>query len=615
MERVSVHEGAPGGPAAASTPGAEAPTRGMRRALRALRLFPAAVQITRRWLRRRGVSRGLAEMRSAMRVGGLLGLRRMWLDHGEPVRYRDWLRAQRSARGDGTSEAAVRLRQLSAGPRFVIVLDGRGAVAGVARASRASVARQAWPATGVVCLTDAASEAWWDRPDVVLALPRHWHDIRRAIASLDAEFVVFLRAGELLHAEATLRAAEALTEAPGAALVYADHDRIDRLGGRFDPWFKAGWDPDLLLSQDYLGPMTALAARRLPESLDSEDTGPLLLPWAVKLHGTHKLCAPEVVHLREVLAHETENVGPPGAEDPAALLLRFLRSAASRTDVQRVGPGRWRVRPPLPQPPPKVSVIVPTRDRADLLERCAETLLGRTRYPDFELLVVDNRSTETAAQALLRSLEARSSVRVLAYDQPFNFAAINNWAVRRAVGSVVCLLNNDTEVISPEWLEEMVAHALREEVGAVGAMLYYPDETIQHAGVQLGLAGFLGHRCLRRPRGFAGPRESLLHVQAMPVVTAACLVIRKSVYEEVGGMDERAFPIAYNDVDFCLRILERGYRNLWTPYAELYHHESATRGSDLDPVRAARLDAEREALRARWGARLRGDATDYGQLV
>lgn len=596
-------------PMDAATPDPGQAPRALPRGLRAIRLLPSAMSICRRWLQRRGVSRGLAEMAASIRAGGLLGLRRMWLDHGEPVRYREWLRAREVRSGD----VRTRLQRLSHHPAFAVVIDARGAPDAAARASRLSVARQAF-AAAVVCVSEDGAAAWRAPTDTSLVRPG-WDDIRAAGAATGAEFVVFLRAGELLHAEALLRGAEVLGQAPGKDLLYADHDRMDGLGGRYDPWFKAGWDPDLLLVQDYLGPMTAIAASALPVELGFRDLAPGVLSWAVKLYATQGMTSDRVHHVLEVLAHVGESVAPPDADRAAALVARFLAHRGEPAAVEHAGERRWRVRRPLLPPPPCVSVIVPTRDQRALLERCVDSVLSRTPYPDVEVVVIDNRSVEPATHAFLVALGARPNVRVLNYDAPFNFAAINNWAVRQASGQVVCLLNNDTEVISPHWLEEMVSQAVRPDVGAVGAMLYYPDDTIQHAGVQLGLAGFLGHRCLRRPRGFAGPHDCLLHVQQMHVVTAACLVIRKSVYEEVGGMDEEAFPIAYNDVDFCLRILERGYRNLWTPYAELYHHESATRGSDLDPLRAGRLDAERRALRARWGERLRGDMNDYARLL
>jgi GT2 family glycosyltransferase len=254
-----------------------------------------------------------------------------------------------------------------------------------------------------------------------------------------------------------------------------------------------------------------------------------------------------------------------------------------------------------------VSIVIPTRDRVDLLRLCVESILSLTTYPEFEVLVVDNGSTEPDAIDYLASLERRPRVRVLRDARPFNYSAINNLAVEQAAGDVIALLNNDIEVISPHWLDEMVAHALRPGIGAVGAMLYYPDDTIQHAGVVVGLGGVAGHVYSRQPRGCAGEGNRAMLVQGMTAVTAACLVVRRSAWREVGGLDE-TLAVAFNDVDFCLRLHQAGYRNLWTPHAELYHHESASRGSEDTDDKLRRFHSEVTLMMARWKGLLDDDA-------
>ena len=261
---------------------------------------------------------------------------------------------------------------------------------------------------------------------------------------------------------------------------------------------------------------------------------------------------------------------------------------------------------PLPAPVPRVSIIVPTRDRVDLLRQCVESILSMSTYPDVELLVVDNGSTEPGALDYLAALESRPRVRVLRYDREFNYSAINNFAVGEASGEVLALLNNDIEVLTPGWLEEMVAHAMRAGVGAVGAMLYYPDDTIQHAGVVVGLGGVAGHVYSRQPRGAAGEEGRAMLVQDLSAVTAACLVVRKAAWHAVGGLDE-GLAVAFNDVDFCLRLARAGYRNLWTPHAEFYHHESATRGSEDTEDKQRRFRSEVMFMAERWGPQLDDD--------
>jgi GT2 family glycosyltransferase len=192
----------------------------------------------------------------------------------------------------------------------------------------------------------------------------------------------------------------------------------------------------------------------------------------------------------------------------------------------------------------------------------------------------------------------------LPYHRPFNFSAINNFGVRQAKGELIGLINNDIEVISPEWLTEMVSHALRPEIGCAGAMLYYNDETIQHAGVIVGLGGVAGHSHKYFPRGASGYFHRLKIIQNLSAVTAACIIVRKSIYEQVGGLEEEGLRIAFNDVDFCLKVQKAGYRNLWTPYAELYHHESKSRGTENTPEKVERFNREIQFMKSKWGETL-----------
>ncbi len=256
---------------------------------------------------------------------------------------------------------------------------------------------------------------------------------------------------------------------------------------------------------------------------------------------------------------------------------------------------------------PLVSAIIPTRDQAALLRTCVTGLLDRTDYPNLEIIIIDNRSREPDTHAYFAELAADPRVRIVGYDKPYNYAAINNFAAGLASGSMLCLLNNDIEIIHSDWLREMVSHALRPGVGGVGALLYYPDDRVQHAGTILGLGGVAGHPYRWQPRGAPGYLGRARVIQNLSAVTAACFVVPAKVFAEVGGFDDRNLTIAYNDVDLCLRIGERGYRIVWTPHAELYHHESASRGPDTDPDKRNRFAAEMAHMRRRWGAVLQHD--------
>ena len=254
-----------------------------------------------------------------------------------------------------------------------------------------------------------------------------------------------------------------------------------------------------------------------------------------------------------------------------------------------------------------MSLVVATRDRAELLRHAVEGILARTDYDPLELIVVDNQSREPEALSYLDEIGRDARVRVVRYDAPFNYSAINNLGVGLARGEVVGLVNNDVRVIAPGWLREMVSHALRPEIGAVGAKLYFADNLIQHAGVLLGLGGVAGHAHKYFPRRSMGYVGRAQLTQNLSAVTAACLVLRRAVFEEVGGLDETNLRVAFNDVDFCLRVRERGYRILWTPFAELYHLESASRGQDTTSEQQIRFRRECAFMKTRWGDALLTD--------
>ncbi|MEM3906687.1 MAG: glycosyltransferase family 2 protein, partial [Nitrososphaerota archaeon] len=251
---------------------------------------------------------------------------------------------------------------------------------------------------------------------------------------------------------------------------------------------------------------------------------------------------------------------------------------------------------------PLISIIIPNCDHALDLERCVHSIETKSSYKNYEILIIENNSKEKETFRLYESLiQENKRIRVLEWNYSFNFHKVNNWAVKSANGEILLFLNNDTEVISSDWLEQMLMHATRNEIGTVGAKLYYPDSTIQHAGIVLGMGGIAGHVF----RGLGGkflyyPQSILLNlVRNVIANTGACLMIKRTIFEKVGGFDEN-YILAFGDVDFCLRVFEAGYLNLWTPYAELYHHESKTRGYEDTPEKQKRFLAEVEYFRRKW---------------
>jgi GT2 family glycosyltransferase len=277
----------------------------------------------------------------------------------------------------------------------------------------------------------------------------------------------------------------------------------------------------------------------------------------------------------------------------------------SDTRIGQIG-SVLRVTWPLPTPEALVSVIVPTRDRIDLLAQCVEGVLHQTGYNNLELLIVDNESIEETTQTFFERLRREDNrVRILQYPGPFNYSAINNAAAREAGGEILLLLNNDIRVIEPGWLRELASQALRPDVGIVGAKLYYANHQVQHGGVVLGPHGHMAHvhRCAdRNDPGYFG---QLAHARTLSAVTGACAAIRRSVFFEVGGFDQINLPVSFNDIDLCLRLGDYGYRVVWTPFAELFHLESASRGKeDVDPVTRERFLSEWQYIKERWGLML-----------
>ncbi len=436
-----------------------------------------------------------------------------------------------------------------------------------------------------------------------------------ALALAEGDFVAFLDHDDELPAHALLELAEAIRNHPSAALLYSDEDKMDAVGQRFEPYFKPDWNPDLERSQHYICHLTAIRADlvRAVGGLRSGFEGSQ--DHDLVLRCTERLQPHQIVHIPKILYHWRAIAGSTALHADAKDYARLAGVKAVSEHLARIGAkaavsllphGHYRVRWSLPHPVPRVSLIIPTRDNRALLEACVSSILTRTTYPSYEILIIDNQTRCAETLAYLDTLARHERIRVLKFDKPFNYSAINNWAVSQSHSEIIGLVNDDIEVITPGWLEEMASQACRPEIGAVGAMLYYPDGRIQHAGVILGLFGVANHAFAGMPKGYVGHGGRTHVAQNLSAVTGACLVVRRAVFEQVGGLDEQ-LAVAYNDIDFCLRVREAGYLNLWTPFAELYHHESASRGADNSSEKLTRFRGEVAIMDARWGALLRND--------
>ena len=355
----------------------------------------------------------------------------------------------------------------------------------------------------------------------------------------------------------------------------------------------------MFFAQDFISAAVAMKRSVAAEILEARGGTERLDLDELMLRATSAPDA-EIIHVPHILCHVSHGSGERSATaSRAQAVAGHLRSLGASSVAGLFG--TVKVQWPLPAARPLVSVIIPTRDRVELLRPCVESVLRLTTYEPFEIIVVDNGSTDGATLAYLKGLELRPSVRVLSYDRPYNYSAINNFAARSTAGDFLCLLNNDTEVLEPDWLTEMVRYAVREDVGAVGAKLLYDDGTIQHAGVVVGLGEGAGHAHRFQPADDPGYFRQAHVAQFVSAVTAACLVTEKRKFDAVGGLDAENLAIAYNDVDLCLKLQAAGWRNVYVPHAVLLHHESKSRGSDVAPEHIERYSRELRVLQERWG--------------
>lgn len=429
------------------------------------------------------------------------------------------------------------------------------------------------------------------------------------------EWIALFDHDDLLHPFAFYWVLQAINHFPDAQLIYSDEDKINADGQRHSPYFKPDWNYDLFLSQNcfsHLGLIKTSLFKTIGGfriGLEGSQDHDLILRVLAHVQPA------QIVHIPKVLyhwrVHAQSTAGSAQSKPYAAIagekaISEHLLHKGINAQVSYQGYG-YRVQYPLPVNEPLVSLIIPTRNGLQLLRQCIESIVKKTTYKNYEFIIVDNGSDEPETLAYLESLKHRERFQVIRDDRPFNYSQLNNLAARQAKGEILGLINNDIEVIAPEWLGEMVSHALRPEVGAVGAKLLFPDDSIQHGGVVLGIGGVANHAHLKFPAEHPGYFGRLCLIQQYSAVTAACLLVRKSVFDEAGGLNEEQLKVAFNDVDFCLRLGKLGYTNIWSPYALLYHHESATRGQDLSPEKRARFVSEVEYMMKTWGDILPND--------
>jgi len=429
-----------------------------------------------------------------------------------------------------------------------------------------------------------------------------------ALESATGEFVAFLDHDDELTPDALFECALLVNRYPDLDMVYSDEDKIDDAGAIADPFFKPDWNPERFLSQMYTCHFAAYR-RALVEELgglrpefDGSQDYDLVLRLSERTTRIH--------HIPKVLYHwRIHSASVTSGAEAKPYAYQAAERAIAEALERRGEPGRvsgvpgylghYMVRYDIRERK-KVSVIVPTRNHGADVDRCLESIFSKTTYKDFEIVLLDNGSDEPdSLRRFARWPKRDRRVKVVRYDVPFNYSRINNYAVEHSDGHYVLLLNNDTEVITADWMEAMVEQAQRPAIGAVGGLLLYPDGSIQHAGIVTGLGGVAAHSHRGFPGDSPGYVGALLTISNFSAITGACLMVRRAVWDEVGGLDEE-FAVAYNDVDFGLRVCEAGYRNVFLPHVKLYHFESKSRGLETTPEKIHRFDKEKQLMRERW---------------
>ena len=428
-----------------------------------------------------------------------------------------------------------------------------------------------------------------------------------ALAMAKGDYVGFLDHDDLLAPNALYEAAAYLEKYPQTDMLYTDEDKVtEDLSAHFQPHLKPDFNLDLLRSNNYICHFLivkrtlALRAGEFRQEYEGAQDYDFVLRCADQ--------ACRIGHVPEILYHWRTSRSST-ADNPASKMYAYdAGKRAIEAHLQRRGEkgevslkkdlGFYRVVYPVKKQE-RISVVIPSKDQWETLKACLDSIREKTTYPDYEIIVVENNSREPETFEYYKTIDGRDNIRVITWDKPFNYSAINNFGIRHASGQYVICLNNDIQVITGGWMEELLGVCQREEVGVVGAKLYYPDDTIQHAGIVVGIGGIAGSLFVGMKRERSGYLHKASLMQDLSAVTAACMMVKKKAFEEAGGFEEK-LAVAFNDVDLCLKIREKGYLVVYDPYVEMYHYESKTRGREDTKEKVRRFQGEIEYMRTRW---------------
>lgn len=429
-----------------------------------------------------------------------------------------------------------------------------------------------------------------------------------ALKMADGDFVVLTDHDDLLSPEALYQCAKAVQKEPQTDVIYSDEDKVDMSGKKFfEPHFKSDYNIDLLCTMNYICHLFVVRKDVMEQAGLFESCYDGAQDHDFILRCTEK--AEHIVHIPKVLYHWRCHAQST-SENPESKLYAFengckaVKAHYDRTGIPaevEQGPfyGMYRTHY-LWKEQPLVSILIPNKDHVADLKKCMDSIEEKSTYRNFEFIIVENNSTEEETFAYYKEIEKRDNVRVLYYKEDFNYSRINNFGAKEANGEYVLLLNNDTEMIEPDSIKEMLDVCMRPDVGIVGAKLIFEDNTIQHAGVIIGFGGVAGHAFIGQDRDDNGYFSRIISVQDLSAVTAACLMVRRSVFDEVEGLNEE-FKVAFNDIDFCLKVRKAGYLVVYNPYAQFYHYESKSRGQEDSADKVARFQQEIGLFGERWG--------------
>ena len=431
-----------------------------------------------------------------------------------------------------------------------------------------------------------------------------------AIEIATGDFIAFADHDDELTPNALFECVKAINEKPQTLVIYTDEDKMSMDGHKFfQPHFKPDYNPDLLCTVNYICHLFVVSRKVIEKvgGLRSEFDG--AQDYDFVLRCVEAVKDEEICHIPKILYHWRCHEDST-AENPESKLYAFEAGRrAVQAHYERTGIhaevfkgeylGLYRTKF-IRDHDPLISIIIPNKDHIDDLKRCMESIEQKSTYKNYEYIIVENNSTDSATFEYYKKLEAENpKVHMVYWDGVFNYSAINNYGASFAKGEYLLLLNNDTEIINPDCLEELLGYCMRKDVGAVGARLYYEDDTIQHAGVVIGFGGIAGHCFVQQKRGTTGYCHRIICAQDYSAVTAACMMVKKSAFDAVGGLSEE-LAVAFNDIDFCMKLRKAEYLIVYNPYAELYHYESKSRGLEDTPEKVARFNKEIATFEKKW---------------